>query len=129
MGEMKNGTRTGPVPTVRQEVFHQQWSVLQKTYTSIEEALGMSRGIRTCLMLGVSRTSLPLMRRATPGSSRYAILCAIFTILIFGAAHLLFDHFGTNDRGHRVLAFIFVATLILVNAAWNRWTFHGADEA
>jgi len=81
----------------------------------------MSRGFAG-LMLEVSRTNFPLMRRATPGHDRTfpsAIFCAVFTILFFGAAHLLFDYFGTDDRSHRVLAFVYLAALVLVNAAWR----------
>jgi hypothetical protein len=74
------------------------------------------------LMLEVSRTNFPLMRRGTPGPDRTfrcAIFCAVFTILFFSAAHLLFDYFGTEHRSHQTLAFLFVATLILVNYVWK----------
>jgi hypothetical protein len=59
-----------------------------------------------------------ILREHWEWAGRYAIFWAVFTILIFGGAHLLFDYLGTDDRA-RVLAFIFLATLVLVNAVWR----------
>jgi hypothetical protein len=51
--------------------------------------------------------------------NRYAIFGVIFTILIFGAADILFDYFPADDRGSRVLAFIYLAALVLVSGIWR----------
>ena len=59
-----------------------------------------------------------ILREHWEWAGRYAILWVVFTIFIFGGAHLLFDYLGTDDRA-RVLAFIFLATLVLVNAVWR----------
>ena len=59
-----------------------------------------------------------ILREHWEWAGRYAIFWVVFTIFIFGGAHLLFDYLGTDDRA-RVLAFIFLATLVLVNAVWR----------
>lgn len=51
--------------------------------------------------------------------NRYAIFGVIFTIVIFGAADLLFDYFPADDRGSRVLAFIYLAALVVVTGIWR----------
>ena len=59
-----------------------------------------------------------ILREHWEWAGRYAIFWVVFTIVIFGGAHLLFDYLGTDDQT-RVLAFIFLATLVLVNAVWR----------
>lgn len=59
-----------------------------------------------------------ILREHWQWAGGYAIFWIIFTIFIFGGAHLLFDYLGADDRA-RVPAFIFLATLVLVNAIWR----------
>jgi hypothetical protein len=68
--------------------------------------------------LDPSPEEMRILREHWEWAGRYAILWIIFTIFIFGGAHLLFDYLGTDERA-RVLAFIFLGTLILVNAIWR----------
>lgn len=65
-----------------------------------------------------SPEEMRILREHWEWAGRYAIFWVIFTILIFGGAHLLFDYFGTDERA-RVLAFIFLGTLVVVNAIWR----------
>jgi hypothetical protein len=67
---------------------------------------------------GLSTEETRILREHWEWGGRYAIFWIVFTILIFGGAHLLFDYLGTDERA-RVLAFIFLSTLILVNAIWR----------
>lgn len=48
----------------------------------------------------------------------YAIIWALFTILLFGGAYFLLDYIGAGD-GVRIPTFILLATLVLVNAVWR----------
>jgi len=48
----------------------------------------------------------------------WAMIWIIFTLLIFGGAHFLFDTMGFDDR-IRIPAYIMLATLVLVNAIWR----------
>jgi len=51
-------------------------------------------------------------------AGRYAMVWIIFTLLILGGAHLLFDYLGA-DANLRILAFMLLATLIIVSAIWR----------
>jgi hypothetical protein len=66
----------------------------------------------------LSAEEMRVLREHWEWGGRYAMLWIIFTIVIFGGAHLLFDYLGTDERV-RVLAFIFLSTLVLVNAIWR----------
>lgn len=66
----------------------------------------------------LSPEEMRILREHWEWAGRYAIFWIIFTILIFGGAHLLFDYLGTDEQA-RVLAFIFLGTLVLVNAIWR----------
>jgi hypothetical protein len=66
----------------------------------------------------LSAEELRMLREHWEWGGRHAIFWIILTILIFGGAHLLFDFLGTDERA-RVLAFIFLGTLVLVNAIWR----------
>jgi hypothetical protein len=66
----------------------------------------------------LSAEEMRVLREHWEWGGRYAMFWIIFTIVIFGGAHLLFDYLGTDERV-RVLAFIFLSTLVLVNAIWR----------
>ena len=66
----------------------------------------------------LSAEEIRILRDHWQWGGRYAIIWIILTILIFGGAYLLFDYLGADERA-QVLAFIFLGTLVLVNAIWR----------
>ena len=61
---------------------------------------------------------MQILRETSEWAGRYAIYWLLFTISIFIGAHLLFEYLGA-DANTRILAFILLATLVLVNAVWH----------
>ena len=59
-----------------------------------------------------------ILREHWEWGGRYALLWIVFTIVIFGGAHILFEYLGADPQA-RVLSFVFLATLVVVNTIWR----------
>lgn len=66
----------------------------------------------------LSQKDMTILREHWEWGGSYAFLWIVVTIAIFIGAHFLFDYLNVDDRT-RVLAFILLSTLILINAIWR----------